>query len=68
MEVSLSSLRQNSCLIGYSSLGDKDSCSLCCVLIMRSFCFAVYIHVLCVVCVCGEGGDLDKMNDQTVTL
>jgi len=63
MKVSPSSSRQNCCLIGYSSLGDKDSCALCCLLIMCAFYFAVYVHI----CVCVWGmEEVDKTDDQTV--
>ena len=63
MKVSLSSSRQNCCLIGHSSFTDKDSCALCCLLIM--------FFLFC--CLCSSlglrvyvGGDIDKMTYHKV--
>lgn len=66
MKVSSSSARQNCCLIGYSSLGDKESCALCCLLIMYSFYLVGYAHICVYEGVGWWWGDLDKTNDQTV--
>lgn len=45
MKVSLSSPRPNCCLIGYSSLSDKESFTLCYLLIMYFSYFVFYVHI-----------------------
>lgn len=64
MKVSLSSTRQNCCLIGYRSICDKDSFALSCLLIMSAFyfCCLCWCLSLCV----GGMGEVDKADDQTV--